>query len=147
MPRKIIFLIFASVFIFLIFNFEFSIFNPSKTIIIGNEVLKVEVADSEAEREQGLSGKKGLGEDEGMLFIFEREGNYSFWMKDMNFPIDIAWISKDKTIVHIEANVSPTSFPRVFAPPKTSTPALYVLETTAGFFEAKKIKIGDQVQF
>lgn len=124
-----------------------------KILKIGGVVLNIEFADTEIARTQGLSGKiakegdplgLGLGENEGMLFIFEKPGYYGFWMKDMNFPIDIAWLDKNKKIIYIENNISPNTYPKIFNSPTLS---LYVLETPAGFLVENNVKIGDQVAF
>lgn len=114
-----------------------------KQIEINDVVINVEVADTDAERAQGLSGRESLKEGEGLLFIFEKEGFYGFWMKDMNFPIDIAWINKDKKIIHIENGVSPETYPKVFQPTEKS---LYVLEVPAGFFAGHNINLGSFVR-
>lgn len=118
--------------------------NSPKTLKIGGITLNIDVADTDTEREKGLSGREKLTENEGLLFIFEKEGNYDFWMKDMNFPIDIAWLDKDKKIIHIEKNILPETYPEIF---NSSGKSLYVLETVAGFFENSKIKIGDSAEF
>jgi uncharacterized protein len=120
-----------------------------KTVKIGEITLNIIVADTEAKRVQGLSGRDGLEENEGLLFVFETEGYYGFWMKDMKFPIDIAWLDKDRKIIYIEKNVSPETYPKVFYAFKADAPILnlYVLETKANFFEKSKIKIGDVAQF
>lgn len=110
----------------------------------GKSTLNLEIADSDKERELGLSGRESLASTTGLLFVFETPGRYGFWMKDMKFPIDMAWIDESKRVVYIENNVRPDTFPKVFTP--TST-AQYVLETNAGFFEQSKIKIGDIVEF
>jgi uncharacterized protein len=115
-----------------------------KTLKIGQISLNVEIADTDAKREQGLSGKKELAENEGMLFVFNREGYYGFWMKDMNFPIDIAWLDKNKKIIYIEKNVSPETYPKIF---NSSAPSLYVLEVHAEFLGKNNIKIGNFVAF
>jgi uncharacterized membrane protein (UPF0127 family) len=52
----------------------------------------VELATTVIQQAKGLSGRTGLGENDGMLFLFNRPAIQSFWMKDMNFPIDIIWI-------------------------------------------------------
>lgn len=117
---------------------------PTNTLKIGDIVLNIEIADTAEERELGLSGREPLAMNEGLLFVFEKEGKYGFWMKDMNFPIDIVWIDRDKKIIHIESNVSPDSYPKVFYPTLES---LFVLETRAGFFEENKIEIGDLTEF
>lgn len=81
------------------------------------------VANTPENRQQGLSGFKKLEPDEGMLFIFDEPGIYPFWMKDMNFSIDIIWLKKtglkidgrdEYKIVHIAQQVSPESFPEAF---------------------------------
>jgi uncharacterized protein len=115
-----------------------------KFLKINNTTLNIEVADTDAGRIQGLSGRSGFAENAAMLFVFSQEGNYSFWMKDMNFPIDIAWMDKDKKIIYIENSVSPDTYPKSFGP---SAPSMYVLETNAGFFEKYGIKIGDTAEF
>lgn len=130
--------------LFLIINNTLKVFEKSDEVIIGSHVLKVKIADTNEERMQGLSGKENLEEDEGLLFIFTKPSKYGFWMKDMNFPIDIAWIDKNKIIIHIESDVATTTYPKVFYP---NEDALYVLETRASFFEKNKIKIGDIVNF
>ena len=114
------------------------------TLKINNATLDIEIADNDQERTQGLSGKENLEENSGLLFVFEKEGDYGIWMKDMNFPIDIAWLDKNKKIVHIEKNISPETYPKIF---NSETPNLFVLETPANFFAQNNIKIGDFVDF
>lgn len=113
------------------------------TIDDGTKVLVV-VADTDVKRQQGLSGLESLKKNSGMLFVFDKPGKYGFWMKDMNFPIDIIWIDANHTIVHIERNVSPDTFPQLFASSKN---ALYVLEVAAGFADTHNMEIADQVTF
>lgn len=113
-------------------------------ITVDNETVYVYVADTEAKRELGLSGRKYLPADQGMLFIFPVEGKPSFWMKDMHFPIDILWLANDGSVIHIEENVSPNSYPQQFAP--ESGLARYVLELPAGYSEAHGLDIGSKVE-
>lgn len=126
-----------------------TVIEASKTIKIGENVLNVEMADTNTKRVQGLSGKVGLRENEGMLFVFDTEGYYGIWMKDMNFPIDIAWLDKNKKIIYIKNAVGPETYPKVFYAFETDAPVLnlYVLETSAGFLAENNIKIGDFVAF
>lgn len=86
------------------------------------------LAQTPAARQQGLSGVKGLPEKTGMLFKFETAGIYGFWMKDMNFPLDMVWIDSGKKVVAISENISTSTFPTSFYPP---SPAMYVLEINA----------------
>ena len=100
------------------------------------------VADTEEKRVKGLSGREQLYENEAMLFVFKEEAAYNFWMKDMNFYIDIIWVSREGTVVHIEQNVSPHSYPEIFGPEK---PALYVVEGTSGFAQRQGWTVGTSV--
>lgn len=111
-------------------------------IIINNQTVFVEVADTPALREQGLSGRRSLKDNEGMLFIFDAPVRPGFWMKEMLFPIDIIWVSDNNTIVDISENLLPSSYPRIFSP---KTEIKYVLEVPSGFVEKNKVKIGDRM--
>lgn len=116
-------------------------------ILVNNTPLFVEIADSQEKISKGLSGRKFLGKDEGMLFIFAKDKFPAFWMKDMNFPIDIIWINNGK-IVGIEENVQPEpdkeeKFLKLYHPPE---PVDMVLEVNAFFSKENGIKVGDSVQ-
>lgn len=114
--------------------------NPSSYLSINDNVFLLTVADRQETREQGLSGKTSLGENEGMLFVFETPDLHVFWMKDMKFAIDIIWLDEKYKIVHIEKAVSPETFPSVFGPTEKSK---YVLETNAYFVDKNSLKVGD----
>jgi len=114
------------------------------TVKIGDAVIAVEVARTSSERGRGLSGHPGLKADEGLLFIFENQGKFGFWMKDMFFSIDIIWINEQGRIVYIKKNATPESFPEVFTP---TTNVKYVLEVLAGFSDKNYILVGDSVEF
>lgn len=97
----------------------------------GAPPLQAEVADEPAERERGLMFRPGLAPDEAMLFVFPAERPWGFWMRNVNFPIDMVWLSANGTVVHVQrappclADPCPIYEPRV--------PALYVVEVPAGF--------------
>ena len=115
----------------------------SKAIVeIGGREISVEIADEPDEQVQGLSGREGLPENEGMLFVFERPGFYKFWMKEMRFAIDVVWIGADWKIVGVSRNVLPESYPGAILPPAR---AQYVLELDAGLAAKYGLKPGDNV--
>jgi len=122
------------------FNSEESV--SSTTVEINEQIFRVEIAESASERVQGLSRRETLAEDEGLLFIFPEEDLHGIWMKDMFFALDIAWISEDLEIVHIEEMVSPDTYPEAFYP---NVPASYVLELNESVFESKGIGLGDTI--
>lgn len=99
----------------------------------------VEIADEVAEQTLGLSFLPSMAETEGKLFVFSESGTYSFWMKDMRFPLDIFWI-QDGVVVDLAEDVpAPLAgqFPVTVMP---QAPAHMVLELQAG--EAKRQGIG-----
>ena len=112
------------------------------TMYIRSVPVSVTIADEPHEQEQGLSGVRELGEFEGKLFVFNKEGYYSMWMKDMYIPIDIIWINNDLKVVHIEKNVTPKTYPKTFT---SDEPARFVLEVNAFFVESERIQKGDDV--
>ena len=116
--------------------------SPGASVILDGKTISVSIADTEAAREKGLGGRTSLGLDEGMLFVFPKEGKYAFWMKDMRFAIDIVWLSKDSIIIYMKENISPDTYPASFAP---NSPAAYVLELPAGYAESHGVRIGDKV--
>lgn len=116
----------------------------AKTLII-----TAKIADQADERKKGLSGLDSIPLNEGMLFVFESEGQYEFYMKDTKFALDIIWISKDKKIVHIEQNVAPEpgKSDAQLTRYKPGANAQYVLEVNAGLSSLHDLKAGDPIDF
>lgn len=123
------------------------IVRSGKKVNLPKGEIYAEVVDTPQSRAQGLSGRKGLAEDEGMLFVFDHPGKYGFWMKDMLFSIDMVWISVDGTVVHIERNVTPETYSK-HTPPQTfvnAPDAKYVLELASGVSEKLGVYLGSKV--
>lgn len=114
---------------------------------INNSKLTVEVANTPSTRETGLSYRKSLDKDSGMLFVFDYASYPVFWMKDMNFPLDIIWINRNMVVDISEdlpfpkASTSLNELPTY--EPKSAVN--YVLEVNAGYVKENAIKIGDPV--
>ena len=147
MKNKFIFVaIVLSVILFFSFNaLKYKIENITEVKIAGQSI-KVELALTPAEQARGLSGRESLKDDEGMLFVFsdqDKNKTHKFWMKDMNFPIDMIWIDKDKKVIYIKKDARPESYPNLFGPDVASQ---YVLETVSGFADKNNLKIGDGVE-
>ena len=75
---------------------------------IGDALFPVDLALTPEQRSQGLSGREVMAAETGMLFIFENEGTFSFWMKEMHFPLDIVWIGADCTVVDVTLGAPPS---------------------------------------
>ena len=125
-----------------------------KIVFVDGAIIKVkvaaaevaaEVAKSDAKKHAGLEGREKLDAGEGMLFVFDRPGNYSFWNKGMNFMIDIIWI-KDDVVVNISENMPDFKTSPDYTVTRRAE-AVFVLETTSGFIANNGIKLGDHVQW
>lgn len=110
------------------------------TIRVGSVSIDAEIVDTPESRERGLSGKASLTDGEGMLFVFPVDDLHSFWMKDMNFSIDMIWLDSSKRVVHIAENASPESYPETTFEPETA--ARYVLEVPAGWSARNGVAVG-----
>ncbi len=125
---------------------RFTAFRPRMTEFrIGTAAIKVDIADTIGKQRQGLSGRPSMPQDQGMYFPMGTPARYSFWMKDMHFPLDIIWIRMGK-IVDINQNVP---YPLEGETPVTVQPkelADSVLEVNAGFTEKQGVKIGDSIE-
>ena len=110
---------------------------------IGEHFFNVEIADDPAERARGLSGRVSLEEDRGMLFLFGLPSVQNFWMKGMNFPLDMIWIKGD-TIIGFVENAQPdnSQMPVIYS---SSESVDKVLEINAGLARKFGIRIGDRV--
>ena len=117
---------------------------PSEACIRGN-CYALELALTPAQRAKGLMEHVTLPSGRGMLFVFEQPGQYGFWMKNMDFPIDILWIDGEFRIADVRQNVPPCVRARceVYYP---SQDALYVLEIPAGEVSRLRIVPGDKIE-
>jgi len=103
----------------------------------------VEIADTPEKRTKGLSGRRSLSRDRGMLFVFSSPQIASFWMKDMYFPIDLFFIDEGCKVTEIFNNIDPKSFPQMFTSRK---PIKYALEVKSDFLEKHLLKEGSQLK-
>lgn len=78
----------------------------SVTFPDGREI-KAEIA---ADKAKGLQDRENLCEDCGMIFIFDKSGMYSFWMKDALIPLTLIWIDDNGRVVHIERDAKPCEY-------------------------------------
>ena len=115
-------------------------------IMFAGVVLTVDLATTPQEQQIGLSGRASMPADRGMLFVFNQEGQWSFWMHEMNFPLDIIWFNANRQVVFIEQDLPPCT-PQacpIFTPPVNS---MYVLEVNAGFVKANGVSVGESFTF
>ena len=110
------------------------------------EEIPVEVADTLKKRSLGLGKRTSLKKGWGMLFVFEKRKPHRFWMKDMQFPLDIIWLDNHR-IVHIIHNAKPVNSrgePEIMTSP---VPVNFVLEIAAGRAAKLRLKTGQRMKF
>lgn len=112
------------------------------TVTLNGYELGIEIVRTSEDQARGLSGRGSLRENTGMFFVYEEPLIPSFWMKDMNFPIDIIWVGNDKRIVDISENIAPETFPQLFRP---RAPVQYVLEVNAGWAKTHTVSVGNEI--
>ena len=90
---------------------------------------EVEIADSSEERARGLMNREFLGENSGMLFVYEEKNDRSFWMKNTFIPLDIIFLDSNFEVINIEkADPEPNTSDDNLQRYKSDRPAQYVLE-------------------
>lgn len=107
---------------------------------VGKAVFQVELATSDQQQETGLMFRTTLADNQGMLFVFDKDAQRVFWMKNTLIPLSIAYISAIGEI-KIILDMKPQSLdtvPSIYA-------VRYALEVPLGAFERAGVKVGDRV--
>ncbi|MFH1462538.1 MAG: DUF192 domain-containing protein [bacterium] len=147
MEKKILFLL---IFLFLFLLVMTAILQNSNKekrnkVCFKNHCFSVELAVTPQERSKGLMFRESLGEKEGMLFVYEKKGEYSFWMKNTLIPLDIIWMNEEKEVVFISENNEPCKEDPCSSI-KTPERAKYVLEIKGGFSKEIGLTVGDKLE-
>ena len=110
----------------------------------GDEIsVSVEVVKTKEARQLGLMYRKSLAKKSGMLFIFDKEKEHPFTMRNTYIPLDMIFITRSKKIAGIIKNTAP----KTKGPYNINALSLYVLEVNAGFCRKNGIERGDRVIF
>ncbi len=111
----------------------------------GTEIRKIdiEIADDDIKRAQGLMYRTTMTESQGMLFIFDKEEEQGFWMSNTRLSLDIMYANKSGEIVKIYRNATPYSEETL----PSEFPAMFVVETLAGFCQKYGIAEGDIIEY
>ena len=105
--------------------------------------LDIEIADDEYQTQTGLMYRHSMAENQGMLFIFDKEERRAFYMKNTEFALDIIYLNSDKKIVSIKKNAQPfdeTSLP-------SNAASMYVLEVNGGLSDKWNLQQGDKISW
>jgi len=148
-PKFTIAMIIAAFGIFFIYNLRLGwVVNDNEFVeasIDGNEIT-LEVVSSAEKKVNGLSGKPYIDDNYGMLFSYSRTGKRSFWMNEMNFPIDIIWV-EDGIVVGVSQNVEVYDEAGEVTQVEPDIYSDQVIEVAAGYCERYGIEVGDEIVF
>ena len=107
------------------------------------KLITIQIAGNEQERDQGLMWKYSMPEDDGMLFIFEKQQVLTFWMKNTYIPLDMIFVNKAKKIVSIQRDATPLSESTIFS----GAAAQYCIEVNGGFCAKYGISVKDKIEY
>jgi uncharacterized membrane protein (UPF0127 family) len=126
------------------------IFRKKGTLIFINRILheiskriEIEVADSASEKNQGLMNRTSMPDSRGMLFVLERFGPRSMWMKNTHIPLDVIYVNDNYEVISIQKYNKPLSTKSIIS----RKDAMYMIEVSAGFCDRYQIREGDRVRF
>jgi uncharacterized membrane protein (UPF0127 family) len=105
--------------------------------------VRVEVARTEDERRRGLMFRKRMEQDAGMLFLFERPEQLTFWMRNTYIPLDMIFIAASMRVLGVVENAEPLTD----ASRSVEGQSQYVLEVNAGLSRRYGLTKGTAVRF
>ncbi len=109
---------------------------------VGGETLEVMLAETPEELEKGLSAVGSVEENEGMLFVFEKDTKPVFHLGRVRGAVSVAFINEKGKILTIE-RMDPKQRGRLYTAPDGTH---YALEVRSGWFEKNKVKRGSRVK-
>lgn len=107
----------------------FFIGRPTTTLVSGDKKFQLEIVSTAESQQKGLGGRSNMADDHGMIFVFDPPATQCFWMKDMQFALDIIWLNAEKKVTKVAQNISPESYPEKFC---SDDATKYVIELNAG---------------
>jgi uncharacterized membrane protein (UPF0127 family) len=115
---------------------------PTVKLYLGSKELNAEVASTQEQMRAGLMFRKSLGENDAMIFIFPWTHRASFWMKNTELPLSVAYINPDGIIEEIH-DLQPHNTNAVVA---ASDNIQFVLEVNQGWFKKNNIDPGTLIR-
>jgi uncharacterized membrane protein (UPF0127 family) len=119
---------------------ELRFLTPRQDFVAG---IDIELAQNDAQRQLGLMYRDTLGENQGMLFLFDNEEVRAFWMKNTILSLDMIFVNAQNEIVTIHKYTTPYSEQTY----ESTGPAKYVLEVNAGYTDKRKVSVGDRISW
>jgi len=115
---------------------------PIRTIKIDNKIMKVEIADSNIDRQRWLMFRdEKLKPDSGLLLIYDKSDLYSMWLINIRYPLDLLWFDQSGNLVYSVKNAQPCSniLDRSTCSYKNIEPAKFIFAASSGFIQNNDI--------
>ncbi len=115
---------------------------PIGTIKIGNKIMKVEIADSNIDRQRWLMFRdEQLKPDSGLLLIYDKPDLYSMWLINIKYQLDLLWFDQAGNLVYSVKNAQPCKniLDQSTCTFKNIQPAKFVLAASSGFIQQNDI--------
>ena len=110
-------------------------------IKVGDRVVRMQLAVRSAEMQRGLMERRDLGNDEGMIFVYDKPQQMTFWMRNTPTPLDIGFFRSDGTLAETYP-LHPFDETTVAS---RSRDLRFALEMNQGWYKANRVKPGDQL--
>ena len=105
-------------------------------------MVDLELAVTPEQLTQGLSNRRVLPRERGMLFAYDRKLRPSVWMRDTYFPLDVIFVANGQ-VVDFAARLQPLSEAVI----TSEQPADCMIEVHAGFIKMHGVARGTRVLF
>jgi hypothetical protein len=115
---------------------------PEGTIRIDQDVIKVEIAGSDADKQRWLMFREqALPFDSAMILVYKKPDLYSMWLLNIEYDLDLMWLDEEGSIIYMIKGASPckNTLDAVNCTYKNTKPAKYILAATSGFIDEHKI--------
>jgi uncharacterized membrane protein (UPF0127 family) len=110
-------------------------------LTVGDKVLRVQIVVTQDEQQRGLMGRRDLGPDDGMVFVYPMPQQMSFWMRNTPTPLDIGFFTPDGVLGEMQA-----MYPFDETPVRSAgSDYTLALEVNQGWFAKNQIKPGAKV--
>jgi len=115
----------------------------------GGQVIQAELMMRREDMMRGMMFRKSLAPDRGLFFVHGRMGRYSYWMHNVQVPLDIIWMDKEHTIVEISPNTpacpekDPVNCPQYGG----HVDSAFVLELAGGMAAKYGLAVGQKLSF
>ncbi|HWA28975.1 MAG TPA: DUF192 domain-containing protein [Lacunisphaera sp.] len=109
-------------------------------IKVGSQVVQMRLAIHPQELQQGLMYLKSMPQNEGMIFLYDRPQQMSFWMRNCEFPQDIGFFDSDGRLKEVFP-----MYPHDERPVQSLGVRQFALEMNQGWYRQHGLKAGDAI--